>query len=136
MSEVASAALARRVLVAKVGLDGHDRGAKVVCRILRDAGMVAIYSGLRRTVEEIADIALQEGVDVVGLSVMSGGSVGHTGDLLAELGAHGVAVPVVVGGVVTERETAELTKLGVRAVVPVGAGEAEVLAAFEETDEH
>lgn len=121
-----------RVLVAKPGLDGHDRGAKLVARILRDAGMEVIYSGLRRRITEIVSIAEQEDVDVVGLSMMSGGVLGYTRDLLQALKEAGVDPVVVVGGVVTSREVAELNAMGVTGVFPVGSDAADIIRYIRE----
>ncbi len=106
-----------RVLVAKPGLDGHDRGAKVVARALRDAGMEVIYSGLRQTPQQIAAAAVQEDVDVVGLSILSGAHHVLVPEVLAALrerGAEGVAV--VVGGIIPEKDIAPLKAKGVRDV--------------------
>ena len=96
-----------RVLVAKPGLDGHDRGAKVIARALRDAGMEVIYTGLRQTPEMIVNAALQEDVQVIGLSILSGSHLRLVPEVLAGLKAEGLAsVPVVVGGVIPERYAA------------------------------
>jgi methylmalonyl-CoA mutase C-terminal domain/subunit len=107
-----------RVLVAKVGLDGHDRGARVVARALRDGGMDVIYTGLHRTPEEVAAAALQEDVDVVGLSLLSGAHmtlVPRVLDLLRAAGAGDVLV--VVGGVIPDEDVPALRALGVADVV-------------------
>lgn len=111
-----------RVLIAKPGLDGHDRGAKVVARALRDAGMEVIYTGLRQTPEMIAEAALQEDVDVVGLSILSGAHmtlVPRVINLLKEYGLSDVAV--FLGGIIPDEDLAELRRLGVRAVYGPGA---------------
>jgi methylmalonyl-CoA mutase C-terminal domain/subunit len=111
-----------RVLIAKPGLDGHDRGAKVVARALRDAGMEVIYTGLRQTPEMIAEAALQEDVDVVGLSILSGAHmtlVPRVMDLLKEYGLSDVAV--LVGGIIPDEDAPELRAIGVRAVYGPGA---------------
>lgn len=110
-----------RVLVAKPGLDGHDRGAKVIARVLRDAGMEVVYTGLRRTIAEIVSIAEQEDVDVLGLSLMAGGVIGYTRDLLEALQEAGLDTLVVVGGVIMTSEIPELNALGVEGVFPVGS---------------
>src|SRR5271169_7036277 len=110
-----------RVLVAKPGLDGHDRGAKVVARALRDAGMEVIYTGLRQTPEMIAEAALQEDVDVVGLSILSGAHMGLVPRVLDLLHANGQTdVHVFVGGIIPENDVAALKKLGVQAVYGPG----------------
>src|SRR5512135_3364667 len=106
-----------RVLVAKPGLDGHDRGAKVVARALRDAGMEVIYSGLRQTPEQIAAAAVQEDVDVVGISILSGAHNVLVPEVLKALerrGGEGIAV--VVGGIIPEKDIATLRAAGVRDV--------------------
>jgi methylmalonyl-CoA mutase C-terminal domain/subunit len=111
-----------RVLVAKPGLDGHDRGAKVIARALRDAGMEVIYTGLRQTPEMIVNAALQEDVQVIGLSILSGAHnaiVPRVLDLLRERGMSDVRV--VVGGIIPDEDAEELKRLGVAAVFQPGA---------------
>ncbi|TMA25752.1 MAG: cobalamin B12-binding domain-containing protein [Deltaproteobacteria bacterium] len=108
-----------RVLVGKAGLDGHDRGAKVVARVLRDAGMEVVYTGLHRTPEQIVSAAVQEDVDVIGISILSGAHmtlVPKVVDLLRKQGAGDIAV--VVGGVIPDEDIPELRKLGVADVFP------------------
>jgi len=110
-----------RVIVAKPGLDGHDRGAKVVARALRDAGMEVIYTGLRQTPEQIVEAALQEDVDVVGLSILSGAHnylVPRVVELLRKAGASDVLV--TVGGIIPEEDLKALEDLGVRGVLGPG----------------
>ncbi len=110
-----------RVLVAKPGLDGHDRGAKVVARALRDAGMEVIYTGLHQTPEMVAAAAVQEDVDVVGLSIMSGAHnhlVPAIVQQLRERNAGGI--PVVLGGIIPQDDIDELTAAGVMAVFTPG----------------
>lgn len=110
-----------RVLIAKPGLDGHDRGAKVVARALRDAGMEVIYTGLRQTPEMIANAALQEDADVVGLSILSGAHMTLVPRVLELMKAHGLADrPVFVGGIIPEEEGEDLKKMGVSAVYGPG----------------
>jgi methylmalonyl-CoA mutase C-terminal domain/subunit len=111
-----------RVLVAKPGLDGHDRGAKVIARALRDAGMEVIYTGLRQTPEMIVNAALQEDVRVIGLSILSGAHnviVPRVLELLRE--KHMEDVKVIVGGIVPDEDAEELKKQGVAAVFQPGA---------------
>jgi methylmalonyl-CoA mutase C-terminal domain/subunit len=111
-----------RVLVAKPGLDGHDRGAKVIARALRDAGMEVIYTGLRQTPEMIVNAALQEDVQVIGLSILSGAHnaiVPRVMELLKQ--KQMTDVRVIVGGIVPDEDTAELKRLGVAAVFQPGA---------------
>lgn len=110
-----------KILVAKPGLDGHDRGAKVVALALRDAGMEVIYSGLHRSLEQIVRSAVQEGVDVIGLSIMSGAHVPICRTLLGLMKAQGIEdIPVVVGGVIPQQDVAKLTQLGIKGVFPGG----------------
>jgi methylmalonyl-CoA mutase, C-terminal domain len=111
-----------RVLVAKLGLDGHDRGAKVVARALRDAGMEVIYTGLRQTPEMIVNAALQEDVQVIGLSILSGAHnaiVPRVMDLLRE--KHMMDVLVVAGGTIPDEDAEALKRAGVAAVFQPGA---------------
>jgi methylmalonyl-CoA mutase C-terminal domain/subunit len=103
-----------RVLVAKPGLDGHDRGAKVICRSLRDAGFEVIYTGLRRTPDEIVNAAVQEDVDVVGLSILSGAHnvlFPKIMDLLKEKGVDDIAV--IAGGIIPDKDLPLLEKIGI-----------------------
>ncbi len=103
-----------RVLIAKPGLDGHDRGAKVIARALRDAGMEVIYTGLRQTPEMIAEAALQEDVDVVGLSILSGAHMVLAPRILELLRANDLAdVKVVIGGIIPDEDIQQLKTLGV-----------------------
>ncbi len=118
-----------RVLVAKPGLDGHDRGAKIIARALRDAGMEVIYTGLRQTPEMIVNAALQEDVQVIGLSILSGAHnaiVPRVMDLLKEKEMDGVLL--VVGGIIPDDDAANLKKMGVAAVFQPGAALEEVVA--------
>ncbi len=122
-----------RVLIAKPGLDGHDRGAKVICRALRDAGMEVIYTGLRRTPEEIVHSAIQEDVDVIGLSILSG--------------AHGVLFPkvmkllrdnkaadilVIAGGVIPEKDIPKMKKIGIAEIFLPGTSTQDIVHWIEE----
>jgi methylmalonyl-CoA mutase C-terminal domain/subunit len=103
-----------RVLLSKIGLDGHDRGVKVVARILRDAGMEVIYTGLHRTVDEVVEAAIQEDVDVIGVSLLSGAHMTAFPRLLDALRAHHAQDIVVVGGgVIPDRDIPKLKSLGV-----------------------
>ncbi len=111
-----------RVLVAKPGLDGHDRGAKVVARALRDAGMEVIYTGLRQTPEMIAEAALQEDVDVVGLSILSGAHMTLVPRILELIKANGQdQVRVFLGGIVPDQDVPRLKALGVTGIYGPGA---------------
>lgn len=110
-----------RVLVAKPGLDGHDRGAKLVARALRDAGFEVIYLGIRQRPDAIAAIAVQEDVDIVGLSILSGAHVAltkKTHDALVAAGAHDV--PLIVGGTIPQADVSKLEAAGAVAVFPTG----------------
>jgi methylmalonyl-CoA mutase C-terminal domain/subunit len=117
-----------RVLVAKPGLDGHDRGAKIVARALRDAGMEVIYTGLRQTPEQIACAALQEDVDAIGISILSGAHntiVPRICELLREQGLEDVLV--VVGGIIPDEDIPGLKKAGVAAVFQPGVSTQEIV---------
>ncbi len=110
-----------RVLVAKPGLDGHDRGAKVVARALRDAGMEVIYTGLRQTPEMIAESALQEDVDAVGLSVLSGAHMALAPRILELLRANGQEnVRVFIGGIIPDEDAPKLRQMGVAGIYGPG----------------
>ena len=111
-----------RVVIAKPGLDGHDRGAKVIARALRDAGMEVVYTGLRQTPEMIVNTALQEDVQVIGLSILSGAHnaiVPRVMELLTQ--KQMTDVVVVVGGIVPDEDAAQLKRIGVAAVFQPGA---------------
>ena len=118
-----------RVLVAKVGLDGHDRGVKVVARLLRDAGIEVIYTGLFQTPETVAAAAVDEDVDVVGLSMLSGAHMTLAPLVVAAIRARGVDIPVVIGGIVPNNDVAELKAAGIAEILGPGAPADEVVAA-------
>jgi len=110
-----------RVLIAKPGLDGHDVGAKVVCRALIDAGMEVIYTGLRQSPEAIAETALQEDVDVVGVSILSGAHLPLSTEVVAELEKRDLGeVLVVAGGNIPKKDHAAMAAIGVDGVFPTG----------------
>jgi methylmalonyl-CoA mutase C-terminal domain/subunit len=110
-----------RVLVAKPGLDGHDRGAKVVARALRDSGMEVIYTGIRQTPEMIVEVAVQEDVDVVGLSILSGAHLELFPPIIQGLKKKGLTNALVIaGGIIPDEDIAALHKLGVKAVFGPG----------------
>jgi methylmalonyl-CoA mutase C-terminal domain/subunit len=116
-----------RVLVAKCGLDGHDRGAKVVARALMDAGMEVIYTGIRRTPEEVVAAAVQEDVDVVGISSLSGGHMAQIPRVVELLrGSGGRTTAVVAGGIIPVDDAAALLAGGVAAIFPPGTTLAEI----------
>ena len=124
-----------RVLIAKPGLDGHDRGAKVIARALRDAGMEVIYTGLRQTPEQIAAAALQEDVDVVGLSILSGAHmviVRRVLELLREKGA-GDSIKLVVGGIIPDADIEPLKKAGVAEVFQPGTSSQNIIEFIQRT---
>jgi methylmalonyl-CoA mutase C-terminal domain/subunit len=117
-----------RVVVAKVGLDGHDRGAKIVARALRDAGMEVIYTGLHQTPEQIVETALQEDADAVGISILSGAHMTLVPRILDGLKEHGLEdVLVVVGGTVPGDDVQALKELGVAEVFTPGAPTREIV---------
>ena len=110
-----------RVLVAKPGLDGHDRGARVVAYGLRDAGFEVIYTGLRQTPEQIATAAMQEDVDVIGLSILSGAHLALTRKVIEQLHKQGVEdIPILVGGLIPESDKPALKEMGVAEVFTAG----------------
>jgi methylmalonyl-CoA mutase C-terminal domain/subunit len=110
-----------RVLIAKPGLDSHDRGAKVVARALRDAGMEVIYTGLRQTPEQIVETALQEDVDVIGLSILSGAHKTLFPRIMKLLRRQGLTdVMVFAGGIIPEEDAAEMRKLGIEGIFGPG----------------
>jgi methylmalonyl-CoA mutase C-terminal domain/subunit len=111
-----------RVIVAKPGLDGHDRGAKVIARALRDAGFEVIYTGLHQTPEQVVQVAVQEDADAVGLSLLSGAHLTLVPRVLDGLRAEGLGdVLVIVGGIIPDADIPALTELGVAAVFTPGA---------------
>ena len=117
-----------RVVVAKVGLDGHDRGAKVVARALRDAGVEVIYTGLHQTPEQVVEAALQEDADGIGLSILSGAHMTLCARVLGILRERGVNdITVFVGGIVPEADIAELGRMGVARVFTPGASTHEIV---------
>lgn len=117
-----------RVLVAKPGLDGHDRGAKVVARALRDAGMEVIYTGLRQTPEMIAEAALQEDVDVVGLSILSGAHMALAPRILELLKQNGQThVKVFIGGIIPDEDVQPLKEMGISGIYGPGASTEDII---------
>jgi len=117
-----------RVLVAKPGLDGHDRGAKVIARALRDAGMEVIYTGLRQTPEQIVNAAIEEDVDVLGISILSGAHNTLVPKILEGLRAQGADdITVVVGGIIPTEDAARLKEMGVAGVFGPGSSLKEIV---------
>lgn len=122
-----------RVLVAKPGLDGHDRGAKVVAQALRDAGMEVIYTGLHQTIEQIVSAAIQENADVIGLSILSGAHMPLCEKLMSRLKDENLSdILVVVGGVIPQRDIMKLKDMGVKGVFPGGTPFAESIQFIRE----
>ncbi len=116
-----------RIILAKLGLDGHDRGIKVVARILRDAGMEVIYLGLRQTTDSIVAAAEEEDADAVGLSMHNAGHLTLAPAMVAALAAADLDLPVIVGGIVPDADIEELEKAGVAAILGPGASAEEVV---------
>ena len=120
-----------RVLIGKPGLDGHDRGAKVTARALRDAGMEVIYTGLRQTPEMVVEAALQEDVDAIGLSILSGAHMPLMARIMELMAENDMLdVPVFLGGIVPDEDVARLREMGVTAVFGPGANLDDVIAQF------
>lgn len=116
-----------RVLIAKPGLDGHDRGAKVIARALRDSGMEVIYTGLRQTPEMIAEAALQEDVDVVGLSILSGAHMTLVPRIREVMNQHELSdIPLIIGGIIPDDDKPKLAALGVAAIFGPGSSTEEI----------
>lgn len=118
-----------RIVLAKLGLDGHDRGLRVVARILRDAGMEVIYLGLRQSADDVARAAEQEDADAVGLSMHNASHLTLGPQMVATLHARGLATPVVIGGIIPPDDARALTDAGVARVLGPGASAEEVVAA-------
>jgi methylmalonyl-CoA mutase C-terminal domain/subunit len=111
-----------RVLIGKPGLDGHDKGAKTVAMALKNAGMEVIYTGRRQSVDQIINTAIQEGVDIIGLSILSGVHLEIAEELMAKMKAKKVEnIPVVVGGVIPKKDIPALKAIGVKEVYPIGS---------------
>ncbi len=122
-----------RVLIAKPGLDGHDRGAKVVARALRDAGMEVIYTGLRQTPEQIVETAIQEDVDVIGLSILSGAHTHLFPKVMELLKENNVEDIIVIGGgVIPEEDIPELKKVGVAEIFTPGTDTRDIIEFIKE----
>ena len=125
-----------RVLIAKPGLDGHDRGARVVVRALREAGFDVAYTGIRKTPDEIAQQARDFGAELVGLSILSGAHRELVPAVIEALQRHGLeTAPVVAGGIIPERDRAALLEMGVAAIFGPGARTAEIIRTLSETIE-
>jgi len=121
-----------RVLIAKPDLDGHDRGAKIVALALRDAGMEVAYTGLHQSIEQIVQTAIQESVDVIGLSIMTGAHLPISRKLISRLKAEKIEdIHVVVGGVIPKKDIDPLKAIGVAAVFPGGTPFSEIAASIQ-----
>jgi len=122
-----------KILVGKPGLDGHDRGAKVVALALRDAGMEVIYTGLHQTIEQIVRTAVQEAVDVIGLSIMSGAHLPICKKLQEMMKAEGIHdIPVAVGGVIPKQDIPKLNEMGIKGVFPGGTTFVDIIAEIQD----
>ncbi|MBM3133897.1 MAG: cobalamin B12-binding domain-containing protein [Chloroflexi bacterium] len=123
-----------RVLIAKPGLDGHDRGAKVVARALRDAGMEVIYTGLRQTPEMIVEAAIQEDVDAIGLSILSGAHMTLFPRIMQLLQDNAAAhIPVFAGGIIPDEDVPALKALGIRAIFGPGTSTEDIVRCIRES---
>ncbi len=121
-----------RVLVAKIGLDGHDRGAKVVARALKEAGFEVIYTGLHKTPKEVADIALEEDVDLIGISILSGAHNALIPKLVEELKQRKIEdKPIIVGGIIPDEDFETLKSWGVKAIFIPGTSLKEIIETVE-----
>ncbi|HEY7626375.1 MAG TPA: cobalamin B12-binding domain-containing protein [Ilumatobacteraceae bacterium] len=123
--------VAKRILIAKVGLDGHDRGIKVVARILRDAGYEVIYTGLFQTPASVAAAAVDEDVDAIGLSMLSGAHLTLAPLVVEETRARGAEIPIIVGGIVPDPDIVALKQAGIAAVLTPGATAEQIVAEVE-----
>ena len=122
-----------RVLLAKPGLDGHDKGAKIIASLLRDAGIEVIYTGLRQSIEQIIAAAIQEDVDIIALSILSGVHLELSRKLLYELNSATKAdsIPVIIGGVIPKQDIKSLKQIGVAEVFPVGSSFDDIIKIFK-----
>jgi methylmalonyl-CoA mutase C-terminal domain/subunit len=121
-----------RVLIGKPGLDGHDKGAKTVAMALKNAGMEVIYTGRRQSVDQILNAAIQEGVDIIGLSILSGVHIEVTEELITKMKEKGIEeIPIVVGGVIPKKDALSLKKMGVKEVFPIGSTFEEIVKGIE-----
>jgi len=124
-----------RVLISKLGLDGHDRGAKVIARALRDEGFEVIYLGVHRTPEDVVEAALEEDVDVVGVSILSGSHMELVTDLLKLMDERGFRKPVIVGGIIPPEDAEKLKKMGVYEVLGPGTPLKKVVEVYRKAAE-
>jgi|UniRef100_A0A7V3RFA3 methylmalonyl-CoA mutase C-terminal domain/subunit len=125
-----------RVMISKPGLDGHDRGAKVIARALRDGGMEVIYTGIRQTPEQIVQAAIDEDVDILGISILSGAHMKLIPKILTLLKDKGSNIPIFVGGIIPDEDVNELKKMGVIQVYGPGTRTSEVIEEIKRYFEH
>ncbi|PCN50991.1 methylmalonyl-CoA mutase [Candidatus Geothermarchaeota archaeon ex4572_27] len=123
--------MAGKVLIAKLGLDGHDRGAKVVARALMDSGFDVVYLGIHQTPQSVVEAAIQEDVKAIGVSILSGSHLELVGDLLKLMRERGLNVPVLVGGIIPKEDAEELKKMGVFEVCGPGTPLKRIVELFE-----
>jgi len=121
----------KKVLVAKLGLDGHDRGAKVITMALRDAGFRVVYLGVHQSPEDLVRVALEEDVEAIGVSILSGSHEELISDLLRIAKEKGVKVPVIVGGIIPPEDVPKLKEIGVYEVLPPGTPLSKVVEVFK-----
>ncbi|MEM0065349.1 MAG: cobalamin B12-binding domain-containing protein [Sulfolobales archaeon] len=121
----------KKVLVAKLGLDGHDRGAKVITMALRDAGFRVVYLGVHQSPEDLVRVALEEDVEAIGVSILSGSHEELVSDLLRIAKEKGVKVPVIVGGIIPPEDVPKLKEIGVYEVLPPGTPLSKVVEVFK-----
>ncbi len=124
-----------KVLVSKLGLDGHDRGAKVVARALRDAGFDVVYLGVHQTPDNVVRTAVEEDVDVIGISILSGSHIELISELVKKMKEVGLDVPIVVGGVIPPQDYDELKKLGVAEIMGPGTPLSKVIEVYRKLAE-
>lgn len=121
-----------KVLVAKLGLDGHDRGAKVIAKALMDSGFDVVYLGIHQTPKSVVEAAIQEDVKAIGISILSGSHLELVQDLMKQMRERGVNIPVLVGGIIPESDVVELKKMGVYEVCGPGTSLKRVIELFRE----
>lgn len=121
----------RKVLVAKLGLDGHDRGAKVITMALRDAGFRVVYLGVHQSPEDLVRVALEEDVEAIGVSILSGSHEELVSDLIRIARERGVRAPVIVGGIIPPEDVPRLKEIGVFEVLPPGTSLSKVVEVFK-----
>lgn len=131
MPKMQSQQLPLRILVTKLGLDGHDRGAKVIAHSLMEAGFEVVYLGVHKTVQEVISAALQEDVKLIAVSVLSGAHIELARDLLKEMKKQGLECPLVLGGIIPKQDVARLKRMGVKEVFGPGSSLKEIQEAIK-----